>query len=540
MKPGSLKFKLGVYLLIALALAVFLFTWLVVRNSREQLLQQTVGHAGQLSEAIINSTRFAMLENRPSYIDQIVTDVGMQEDISKVRILSKSGKVIHSSQAAEIGSTIDQEAESCVTCHQAEKTVGASSMTSRPRIFTDQDGARMLGTTAVIPNEPSCSSSNCHVHGDDQTVLGVLDIVYPLAEIDRTIRNNTITIISLALGLVIVVALLVTTLVNRFVYLPLRDLESGAARLAAGDLEKTIPVRSEDEFGELAASFNSMTAALRKSRVELEEWGHTLEEKVEKATRELQLAQAETARSEKLASVGLLAAGIAHELNNPLTGVLTFSHLVRQQMPDDSPEAEDLDLVIRETKRCAAIIRRLLDFAREKKPERKFSDINKLIGDTVSLIDQAAQSEDIQITMDLEKALPAIWIDEDLIGQVIMNVLVNARHSIEGKGSIRIETHTRPDYRGPDKTVPQTPMVEISITDTGCGIPAENLQRIFDPFFTTKSVGKGTGLGLSVSHGTVTAHGGEIEVDSTVGEGTQFRIYLPSGTKSNNNNGSTT
>lgn len=539
MKTSSLKFKLGLYLLIALALAVFLFTWLVVRNSREQLLQQTMSHAAQLSEAIINSTRFAMLENRPSYVDQIVADVGMHEDINKVRILSKSGKVIHSSQATEIGTMIDQEAESCVTCHQAEKTTSIDSMTGRPRIFTDRDGARMLGNTAVIPNEPSCSNSSCHVHSSEQTVLGILDIVYPLADFDRTIRNNTLTIIGLAMGLVVAVALLVTTLVNRFVYLPLRDLEAGAGRLASGDLEKAIPVRSEDEFGELAASFNSMTAALRKSRVDLQEWGHTLEEKVEKATRELQLAHAETARSEKLASVGLLAAGIAHELNNPLTGVLTFSHLVRQQMPDDSPEAEDLDLVIRETKRCAAIIRRLLDFAREKKPERKFSDINKLIADTVSLIEQPAQSEDIEITVDLDETLPAIWIDEDLIGQVIMNVLVNARHAIDGKGTIRIRTRNCPDYRAPDKTVPPASMVEISITDTGCGIPKENLQRIFDPFFTTKSVGKGTGLGLSVSHGTVRAHGGEIEVDSTVGEGTQFRIYLPSGARNDNNEGST-
>ena len=539
MKTSSLKFKLGLYLLIALALAVFLFTWLVVRNSREQLLQQTMSHAAQLSEAIINSTRFAMLENRPSYVDQIVADVGMQEDINKVRILSKSGKVIHSSETSEIGTLIDQEAESCVTCHEEEKTRQTSSMTGRPRIFTDRDGARMLGSTAVIPNEPSCANSSCHVHSGDQTVLGVLDIVYPLANIDRTIRNNTITIISLALGLVVAVALLVTTLVNRFVYLPLHDLEAGAGRLAAGDLEKTIPVRSKDEFGELAASFNSMTAALRKSRVDLQEWGNKLEDKVEKATRELRLAQAETARSEKLASVGLLAAGIAHELNNPLTGVLTFSHLVRQQMPDDSPEAEDLDLVIRETKRCASIIRRLLDFAREKKPERKFSDINKLIEDTVQLIEQSAQSEDIDIIMDLEESLPAVWIDEDLIGQVIMNVLVNARHAIDGKGSMRIQTRNCPERQNADESAARGSMIEIAITDTGCGIPEENLQRIFDPFFTTKSVGKGTGLGLSVSHGTVRAHGGEIEVDSTVGEGTQFRIYLPSGAKNDNNEGST-
>jgi len=146
-----------------------------------------------------------------------------------------------------------------------------------------------------------------------------------------------------------------------------------------------------------------MTSALRRSRLQLEEWGQTLEIKVEEATRELHQAQAEAARGEKLASVGLLAAGIAHELNNPLTGVLTFSHLVRKELPDDSPEAEDLDLVIQETKRCATIIRRLLDFAREKTPEKKYSDINQLIKDTTQLIGQSAQMADIEIILGLDR-----------------------------------------------------------------------------------------------------------------------------------------
>jgi len=538
MNRDSLKFKVGFYLVIALTIAVFAFTFQVVRNNREQLQQQAVSHAAQLSEALIKSTRFAMLENKPSFVDRIVEDVGAHEDIDRVRILSKNGTIIHSSHAPEIGTKVDQEAESCLACHLDEESRRNSPMTGRPRIFSDPEGRRMLGSTAVIRNEPSCSNGGCHSQAETQSVLGVLDIVYPLAKMDQEIRSSTYTLVGLALGFVVVVALLVTFLVNRVVYLPLRDLEAGADRLAKGDLGHTIPVRSKDEFGQLAASFNSMTGALRTSNKELREWGRTLEEKVEEATRDLQLAEAETARGEKLASVGLLAAGIAHELNNPLTGVLTFSHLVRKQMPDGSAEAEDLDLVIKETKRCAAIIRRLLDFAREKTPEKKFSDINDLIADTVRLIEQAAQVEDIVIMTDLDEELPAIWIDEDLIRQVFMNVLVNAQHAIEGEGSITIRTRYRPEYVSPELGAGTVPMVEISIGDTGCGMHEDDLQRIFDPFFTTKGVGKGTGLGLSVSHGTVRAHGGEIEVESTVGKGSLFRIYLPVGGSEAVNNGS--
>jgi two-component system NtrC family sensor kinase len=527
MNRSSLKFKVGFFLVVTLAIVAFLFTLLNLRNHRDELLNLAESNAAQLSEAIIKSTRFAMLENKPFFVDRIVEDVAAERDIDKVRILSKNGTIIHSSNRAEIGTQVDQEAESCTACHLSEKNSDQSRMTGRPRIFTDPAGRRMLGSTAVIVNEPSCATASCHVHEKSQSVLGVLDIVYPLEKIDNTIRRSTITTIGLALGYVIVAALLVSYLVNRMVYLPLRDLKNGASRLAAGDLENAIPVRSNDELGQLAASFNSMTEALRKSRSELKEWGTTLEEKVAKATHELQVAQAETARGEKLASVGLLAAGIAHELNSPLTGVLTFSHLVRKQLPDGSPEAEDLDLVIQETKRCAAIIRRLLDFAREKTPEKKFSDINQLIVETTQLIEQAAHVEDIDIILDLDKNLPAVWIDEDLIKQVFMNILVNAQHAIEGEGTIIVRSGYVPEYRGPVTGGQPASMIEVSIADTGCGIPAEHLQRIFDPFFTTKAVGKGTGLGLSVSHGTVQAHGGDIEVESTVGKGSEFRIYLP-------------
>ena len=526
---NSLKFKVGFYLIMALTLAVFIFALLVVRNNREELLLQAVTHNAQLSGVVIQSTRWAMLQNLPSHVGKIIEDVAVQPDIEKVRILSKNGTIIHSSQKDEIGSQIDQEAEACLACHLDQRSREESPMIGRPRFFTDPDGRRMLGSTAVIRNEPTCGNGSCHQNASGSSVLGVLDIVSPLGKIDQTLRDNTIKIIGFSVGFIILAGLLVSYLVHRMIYQPLHDLQVGSSRLAAGNLEQTIPVRSHDEFGQLAESFNSMTRALRKSHVDLENWGRTLEQKVEEARHELRIAQAETARSEKLASVGLLAAGIAHELNNPLTGVLTFSYLVRKNMPDGSPEAEDLDLVIKETKRCAAIIRRLLDFAREKKPEKSYSDLNALIKDTVHLVEQPAHADNIEIRLDLDDRLPVVWLDEDLIKQVIMNMMVNAQHAIEGEGSITIRTRFLDNYPGTDPAMKSGSVAEITISDTGCGIPGEHLQRIFDPFFTTKGVGRGTGLGLSVSHGTVEAHGGVIEVKSTEGEGTEFRIYLPIG-----------
>jgi two-component system NtrC family sensor kinase len=270
-----------------------------------------------------------------------------------------------------------------------------------------------------------------------------------------------------------------------------------------------------------------MTAALNQSRQEMRDLVQTLEHKVSERTQELLAAKAEVAQGEKLASIGVLASGIAHELNNPLTGVLTFTSLMRKKAPDGSEDAEDLDLVIRETKRCASIIKRLLDFAREKVPVKGFFSLNRVIEDTVRFVERPASLQQIEISTELDPGLPQIWGDADLIKQVILNLLVNAQQAIEGKGNVTVRTRPSAVTSNTKTGVDATPMVEIAVIDTGCGIPQANLQRIFDPFFTSKEVGKGTGLGLSVSYGIVKAHGGRITVESIVGTGTTFRIYLP-------------
>ncbi|OGA20851.1 MAG: hypothetical protein A3H34_07165 [Betaproteobacteria bacterium RIFCSPLOWO2_02_FULL_67_19] len=527
MLPQSLRFRVGFYVALALMATLLLFAVLVVRQQRAALLGAAEDHVTQMSEAIVRSTRFAMLQNQPEFVHRIIQDVARAANIDRVRIFSKEGVIIDSTYTNELGLKVDRSAEGCFMCHQSERPAVSLPSSGRARIFEAADGRRMLASMEVIRNEPSCYNAACHVHKQSQTVLGVLDIVYSLDEIDRNMQAGATAILVLSLGFVMLVALAVGVFVHRLIYRPLRDLEAGAQRIAQGNLEKPIPVRSDDEFGRLAGSFNSMTQALRASQQELQRWNETLERKVEERTRALRVAEAEAVRGEKLASVGLLAAGIAHELNNPLTGILTFTSLMRKNLPDGSAEAEDLDLVIKETRRCAAIIRRLLDFAREKAPEKKFADLNRLIEGTVHIVEQPAQLQDIGIRLELDAALPQVWVDTNMIEQVVMNMLVNAQHAIGQKGGITIRTRRAPEPKSPAVGAAAVPMAEISIADTGCGIPEKNLKRIFDPFFTSKEVGKGTGLGLSVSHGIVEAHGGLIEVESRVGEGSTFRVYLP-------------
>jgi len=516
----QLKRKVGLYLFIALSPAMVLLPYYIVDHQHSHSENELARHVTQVAELIVKSTHHAMLLNQRDITEKIIGDIARQPGIQHVRVLNKNGTVIHSSRPEETGTSVDQRDEPCIHCHQTAKPAERLPDENRWRIYKTADGQSVLGAMEVIRNEPSCTNASCHEHRADQSLLGVVDIAYSMDAIDRALRQHGLTIALISAGAILLASLIVGVLLQKLIYLPLRDLESGARRVSDGDLEHSIPVRSVDEFGRLAGSFNRMTAALKASVNELES-------QVEKRTHELKLAEAEVARGEKLASVGQLAAGIAHELNNPLTGVLTFTSLLRKKAPDGSPEAEDLDLVIRETRRCASIIRRLLDFAREKVPSKGLFDLNRLIEETVEFVDRSATLARIVISTDLDPTLPKVWGEADLIKQVVLNILVNATQAITDSGSIAVRTRVLAAVSASKPETESEPMVEVCIRDTGCGIPAAHLQRIFDPFFTTKEVGKGTGLGLSVSWGIVKAHGGMIKVESEVGVGTTFRVLLP-------------
>lgn len=527
MRPIGLRLRVSLYLFIALSAAMTLFTALIIDHRQKDLLSAVSMHVTQVSDVIVASTRYAMLVNKRDIAERIIEDIGKQKGIERVRVISASGTIIHSNRPTEIGYSIEQSQEPCVHCHQTSKPLQQVPDEQRWRIIESANGHRSLASMHAIRNEASCSSASCHEHPASVSVLGIVDIAYSLDEMDQATKAHVGRIVGISLGFILFFSISIGALLQRLIYLPLNDLQSGAKKVASGNLSLEIPVRRDDEFGQLAGSFNSMTKALGESKLELQKLIQTLELKVEERTQQLLVAEAEVAQGEKLASVGVLAAGIAHELNNPLTGVLTFTSLLRKKMSDGSEDAEDLDLVIRETRRCASIIKRLLDFAREKVPTKGWFNINQVIAETVRFTDRPASLRQIEISVDLDPDLPEIWGDADLIKQVILNMLVNAQQAIETKGTVMVESRPYMPKAPAKPGVELLPMVEIVVKDTGCGIPETNLQKIFDPFFTSKEVGKGTGLGLSVSYGIIKAHGGRIHVESVVGEGTTFHIFLP-------------
>lgn len=279
-----------------------------------------------------------------------------------------------------------------------------------------------------------------------------------------------------------------------------KKLAFASERLAHGDLDVRVEIKSHDELHELAEAFNFMAEALRKRDEKLREF----------TTRRIM-------ESERLAHIGQLAAGIAHEINNPLTGIVTYAHLLLERAKAGNGTREFLEKIVKQADRCRDIIRGLLDFARQRKPDKRSSNVNRVLEECISLVENQALFHNIRIIRNLAPDLPKVFMDPSQIQQVFMNMIINAAEAMDGNGQLKLTTrHLSADG-----------IVEIQFSDTGHGISEEDLDRIFDPFFTTKEVGHGTGLGLAISYGIIKEHKGTITVESQVGKGTTFTIRLP-------------
>ena len=339
--------------------------------------------------------------------------------------------------------------------------------------------------------------------------VGMLEKPY-LDRRDAVMGTFTGLAILCALSLLLILSLLTLGITR-----PLRAIVEATDKIAQGELDHRLRIASRDEVGRLARSFDRMTEDLQKANANLVEWGRTLERRVEERTRELREIQDHLVQSEKLASLGKIAAGVAHEINNPLTSILINTHLMLEQGDRIAPFRENLTLMAEETSRCALIVRRLLDFARQTPPRMERARVNELIERTGRLLEVQAGVHHIKIAMDLDPGLPTIELDRHQIQQVFWNLTINAIEAMPDGGTLTLIS--RPG------ATPGT--VDVEVADTGVGIPRENLTRLFEPFFTTKS--SGTGLGLAVTYGIIERHGGTIEVKSEVGRGSIFTIKFP-------------
>jgi two-component system NtrC family sensor kinase len=347
-------------------------------------------------------------------------------------------------------------------------------------------------------------------------VVGMLSVGVP-ENIYTEIRNQVIfSFFGIAtIGFIVIMAM--TYYMVRNITQPLSAMVAATHNITAGRFDQEVHTDSPGEIAALADSFNAMLYSLRNMKGDLEEWGRTLEQKVKQRTMELAAMQARVAQSERLASLGMLAAGVAHEVNNPLGGILALTSLTLEDMPPADPNRENLEEVIRQTERCRDIVNRLLEFSRQSKTNAELVDLNDILERTLALIGKQSMFFNVMVVKNYHPVLPAVLVDRSQFQQVFMNLLMNAVQAMNERGTLTVTT--RPDATSEN--------VEVVIADTGCGIPLDQINRIFDPFFTTKDSGQGTGLGLSIAYGIVTTHRGSISVQSETGKGSTFTIRVP-------------
>jgi len=520
----TLSAKLNILLLGAMVLIFALLGYLNVRLHRQHLEQNTLLSAERISDVIKQGTTDYMLRNDREGLYRSIQTMAAEPGIEKIRIFDQEGRITYTTNSTEQNHVVDKTAEACYACHAQSQPLARLNRPDRFRIYRNAAGVRVLGIITPIENQATCSNASCHAHPAEQQILGVLDTNLSLAKADVQLAESSRRMIVYTGCALLLIAVLSWFFVWEVVGRPVKALERGTERLAAGDLGFQIDVLSQDEIGELAHSFNAMSSQLKSEHKENVAWTRTLEQRVDQKTRELKRAHEHALHTEKMASIGKMAAVLAHEINNPLSGILTYAKLLHKWMNgEDGGEShhrdicESLDLIASESRRCGDLVKNLLTFSRTTPINLQPTNLNQVIDRVLRLIQHQLDLAAIQVQPDLDPELPLVICDGAQIEQVLLALMMNALDAMPQGGNLWLTTKLRRDDNA----------VRIVVRDDGCGIPPEILTRLFEPFLTTKETGRGVGLGLAISRSILERHNGDIEVQSEVGRGTTFTVTLP-------------
>ena len=520
----TLSAKLNILLLSTMVLIFALLGYLNVRLHRQHLEQNTLLVAERISDVIKHGTTEYMLRNDQDGLYQSIRTMAAEPGIEKIRIFDQEGRITYTTNSPEQNHVVDKTAEACYACHAQSQPLTRLNRPDRFRIYRNSAGARVLGIITPIENQPTCSNASCHAHPAEQQILGVLDTNISLAKADVQLAESSQRMIIYTGCALLLIAVLTWFFIWEVVGHPVKALERGTERLAAGELGYQIDVKSQDEIGELAQSFNAMSNQLKAEHNENIAWTRTLEQRVDQKTRELKRAHEHALHTEKMASIGKMAAVLAHEINNPLSGILTYAKLLRKWIESEDGGksrrrdiCDSLELIASESRRCGDLVKNLLTFSRTTPMNLQATNLNQVIDRAMRLIQHQLDLAGIVVQPELDPDLPLVVCDGAHIEQVLLALMMNALDAMPQGGNLWVTT----------KLNREDNVVRIIVRDDGCGIPPEILPRLFEPFLTTKETGKGVGLGLAISRSILERHNGNIEVQSEVGRGTTFTVTLP-------------
>jgi two-component system, NtrC family, sensor kinase len=520
----SISAKLIGSLLAVMLVVLALLGYLNLRLHRQHLEAATLASAERVSDVIKRSATYYMLHNDREGLYHAIQTMADEPGMVKVRILDPEGRISYSTDPGEVSHVLDKTGEACYGCHIQSQPLTRLNRPDRFRIYRNAGGHRVLGIITPIENQPSCSTAACHAHPASQQVLGVLDTNLSLTRADAQLAAGNTRMTLYTAGAMLSVAVLSWLFVWREVGQPIKALKNGTEHLSQGNLGYQIDVRSRDEVGDLAHSFNSMSLQLRAANEEIVSWARTLEDRVEEKTHELKSAHDHMLHVEKMATMGKMAAVVAHEVNNPLSGILTYAKLLRkwvtsgQAAHEKREEAiECLELIASESRRCGDLIKNLLCLSRTAPMNVQPTDLYAVIDRCLLLVRHQLELGGIEPQQKQAPDLPLVPCDPAQIEQVLLALIMNAIDAMPRGGTLWLDTQLSNDETG----------IEVRVRDDGAGIAPSVLQQIFEPFMTTKENGRGVGLGLAISRGIVERHNGRIEVQSELGRGTTFTVILP-------------
>ena len=513
----GIGFKIFLLLAVLLVLIFAIVITVSINFYTHQLENNIRENAIQASDLIKRATRIVMLKNEREDLSKIVANIGREQFIESVRIYDKKGQIQFASNPAEVMQSVSVSDEKCIFCHAEDKPKGTIPHKNRFREHVSETGERILGLINPIQNEPDCYNASCHVHSKSDHFLGLLDIDLSTRALDQKALTTRNSVLATSILIILLGTFLLGAFIHHQIHKPISKLIHGTQQIASLNLDHRIDIDTSTEIGDLARSFNSMATKLQQCNKKLKT---QIEEKSEK----LKTARNQLILSEKMASMGKLAAVVAHEINNPLSGILSYAKVTLRAL-QEKPEQlaiveaiENLKTIAEESKRCGDIVQNLLLFTKQSSGQRLNCDLKMVANKSVELLQHSLDMRELNFIKKMTSEDTHIIRDPALVEQMIIALLVNAIEAAPKKGGeVKLEL----------LKLESENMFRFIISDNGPGIPANAVPHIFEPFYSTKSEDKSTGLGLAVVYGIMQRHGGKINVESEEGKGTRFVVDLP-------------